>query len=199
MVLVPGMGDLRAGDRFLTPALREAGYRVACTDLRGHGDSDATFSSYGDEQTADDVAALIGELGGPAVIVGNSMAAGSAVLAAAQRPGLVSGLILVGPFVRNPTVGAACALFCALPWPRCGRPSPGSPTWRSRNVPRWLVALFFAGLEVAQQMGSFGPIVVLYMLPFAAAMFLLAARIWQAAAESASHRQEPATMPESSL
>ena len=30
-------------------------------------------------------------------------------------------------------------------------------------------------------MGSIGPIVVLYMLPFAAAMILLAARIWQAA------------------
>ena len=29
------------------------------------------------------------------------MGAGSAVLAAAQRPGLVSGLVLVGPFVRN--------------------------------------------------------------------------------------------------
>jgi pimeloyl-ACP methyl ester carboxylesterase len=106
VVLVPGMGDLRAAYRFLAPPLRAAGYRVACTDLRGHGDSDATFSSYGDEQTAGDVAALISELGGPAVIVGNSMAAGSAVLAAAQRPELVSGLILVGPFVRNPAVSA---------------------------------------------------------------------------------------------
>ena len=65
VVLVPGMGDLRAGYRFLSPALREAGYRVACTDLRGQGDSDATFPAYGDEETADDVAALIGELGGP--------------------------------------------------------------------------------------------------------------------------------------
>jgi pimeloyl-ACP methyl ester carboxylesterase len=65
VVLVPGMGDLRAGYRFLAPALREAGYRVACTDLRGQGDSDATFPSYGDEETADDVAAVIGELGGP--------------------------------------------------------------------------------------------------------------------------------------
>jgi len=52
VVLVPGMGDLRAGYRFLAPALREAGYRVACTDLRGQGDSDATFPSYGDEETA---------------------------------------------------------------------------------------------------------------------------------------------------
>jgi MMPL family len=36
VVLVPGMGDLRAAYRFLAPALRAAGYRVACTDLRGH-------------------------------------------------------------------------------------------------------------------------------------------------------------------
>lgn len=71
--------------------------------------------------------------------------------------------------------------------------------WRSRNVPRWLVALFFAGLEIAQQMGSYGPIVVVYMLPFAAAMVLLGARIWQAAAPPARHRPEPATMPVSSL
>jgi pimeloyl-ACP methyl ester carboxylesterase len=43
VVLVPGMGDLRPSYRFLAPALKEAGYRVACTDLRGDGD--ATFSS----------------------------------------------------------------------------------------------------------------------------------------------------------
>ena len=78
---------------------------MACTDLRGHGDSDATFTSYGDEETAGDVIALIEELGGPAVVVGNSMGAGSAVLAAAQRPDLVSGLVLVGPFVRNGKTG----------------------------------------------------------------------------------------------
>ncbi len=39
VVLVPGMGDLRAAYRFLAPPLRAAGYRVACADLRGHGDS----------------------------------------------------------------------------------------------------------------------------------------------------------------
>ena len=106
VVLVPGMGDLRTAYRFLAPALRKAGHRVACTDLRGHGDSDATFSSYGDVETADDIIALIEELHGPAVVVGNSMSAGSAVLVAAQRPDLVRGLVLVGPFVRNPKIGA---------------------------------------------------------------------------------------------
>src|SRR5580692_207438 len=77
VVLVPGMGDLRATYRFLAPALRDAGYRVAATDLRGHGDSDASFATYGDAETAADIASLIAELGGPAVIVGNSMAAGA--------------------------------------------------------------------------------------------------------------------------
>jgi pimeloyl-ACP methyl ester carboxylesterase len=101
VVLVPGMGDLRATYRFLAPALRDAGYRVACTDLRGHGDSDITFSSYGDQETAGDILALITELGGPAVVVGNSMGAGAAALAAALSADVISGLVLVGPFVRN--------------------------------------------------------------------------------------------------
>jgi pimeloyl-ACP methyl ester carboxylesterase len=120
VVLVPGMGDLRAGYRFLAPALRAAGYRVACTDLRGHGDSDTTFSSYGDDETAGDVAALIEELGGPAIVVGNSMGAGSAVLAAARRPELVGGLVLVGPFVRDPEISAVRRVLLraamARPW-----------------------------------------------------------------------------------
>jgi pimeloyl-ACP methyl ester carboxylesterase len=120
VVLVPGMGDLRAGYRFLGPALREAGYRVASTDLRGHGDSDAKFSSYGDVETAGDVVALIEELGGPAVVIGNSMGAGCAVLASAERPDLVNGMVLVGPFVRDGKMSAMQGILLrvamARPW-----------------------------------------------------------------------------------
>jgi len=120
VVLVPGMGDLRAAYRFLAPALREAGYRVASADLRGHGESDTSFSSYGDAETAGDVVALIEELGGPAVVVGNSMAAGAAALAAAERPELVRGLVLVGPFVRNGKISIVQRLMLraamARPW-----------------------------------------------------------------------------------
>lgn len=120
VVLVPGMGELRSSYRFLAPALVRAGYRVAATDLRGHGDSDTTFASYGDVETATDVRALIEELGGPAVIVGNSMGAGAAVLVAAEHPDHVSGLVLVGPWVRNGAAGAIQrALFrvmMARPW-----------------------------------------------------------------------------------
>ena len=127
VVLVPGMGDLRATYRFLAPALVSAGYRVVTTDLRGHGDSDPTFASYGDVETAGDVIALLEALGGPAVVVGNSMGAGAAAYAAAERPDLVSGLVLVGPFVRNGSISAATRLMMrvalATPW--------AATTWKS--------------------------------------------------------------------
>lgn len=120
VVLVPGMGDLRASYRFLAPQLLAAGFRVVMTDLRGHGDSDATFTEYGDEATAGDVAALIDELGGPAVLVGNSMGAAAAVVVAAQHPDSVSGLVLIGPFVREPKVSLLNRLLLrvamARPW-----------------------------------------------------------------------------------
>ena len=120
VVLVPGMGDLRGAYRFLAPALREAGYRVAATDLRGHGDSDNTFTAYGDPETAGDILALIEELGGPAVVVGNSMGAGAAALAAALAPERITGLVLVGPFVRNGEISAMQRLLLRLsmarPW-----------------------------------------------------------------------------------
>jgi hypothetical protein len=54
--------------------------------------------------------------------------------------------------------------------------------WRSKSVPRWLAVLFVLGLEVAQQVSSAGPaLVVLLMLPFAIAMVLLAIRTWRVA------------------
>lgn len=120
VVAVPGMGDLRSTYRHLVPALVAAGFRVAAMDLRGHGDSDATFTAHDDEAAASDVLALVEHLGGPAILVGNSMGAGAVTLVAAQRPDLATGLVLIGPFVRNPTTGAATLLmFRAMmggPW-----------------------------------------------------------------------------------
>ncbi|MFZ0130101.1 MAG: alpha/beta hydrolase [Candidatus Dormiibacterota bacterium] len=110
VVLVPGMGDLRATFRFIAPVLRTAGHRVAVADLRGQGDSDATFATYGDVETSGDIVALIEELGGPAVIVGNSMGAAVGVIAAAERPDLVRGLVLIDPFVRNGKVSTMMRL-----------------------------------------------------------------------------------------
>jgi pimeloyl-ACP methyl ester carboxylesterase len=121
VVTAPGMGDLRSADTALAEALVADGFRVATLDLRGHGDSDAGFAELGDPATASDLIALIEQLGGPAVIVGTSMGASSALLAAADRPELVRGLVLLSPFVRN-GAGPAWAMrlmFRALfarPW-----------------------------------------------------------------------------------
>lgn len=101
MVCIPGMGDLRSTYRHLVPALVQAGHRVAAMDLRGHGDSTAAFPEYGDLATAGDVGALLDHLGEPAAVIGNSMGAAAAVLAAAGRPEAVTALVLIGPFVRN--------------------------------------------------------------------------------------------------
>ncbi|RDV43090.1 alpha/beta hydrolase [Leifsonia sp. ku-ls] len=107
VVAVPGMGDLRSSYRELVPALVAAGYRVAVSDLRAHGDSDTTFREFGDVATARDVIALVEELGGPAVVLGNSMGAAAAAWAAAERPDLVAGLVFYGPLLRDPAMGRA--------------------------------------------------------------------------------------------
>ncbi len=122
VVGVPGMGDIRSNFRYLRPALLEAGYRVATMDLRGHGDSDATFDAYDDVAAGSDILALIEHLGGPAVVIGNSMGAGAAVWAAAEDADAVRALTLIGPFVRNAPIGVLKIVMFRLallrPWGR---------------------------------------------------------------------------------
>lgn len=102
VVLVPGMGDTQDTWRDVVPGLVAAGCRVVTTDLRGHGASDATFTRNGDDATGEDVLALVESLdAGPAVLVGNSMGGSAVVWAAAQRPDLVAGLVLVSPFLAE--------------------------------------------------------------------------------------------------
>jgi pimeloyl-ACP methyl ester carboxylesterase len=105
VVCLSGMGDLRSTFRHLSPALVDAGFRVARLELRGHGDSDTTFDAYDDEAAASDVLALVEELGGGrALLLGHSMGGSAVLVAAAHRPDLVAGLVLVGAFARQPKV-----------------------------------------------------------------------------------------------
>ena len=103
VVCSPAMGDVRDVYAPLAQSLNEAGVRVVAADLRGHGDSSATFTTYGDEATAADLIALIEAIdAGPAILVGASMSGAAAVIAAGRRPDLVCGLVLVCPFLRGP-------------------------------------------------------------------------------------------------
>jgi pimeloyl-ACP methyl ester carboxylesterase len=110
VVLAHGMGDNRNAYRFLVPLLAEAGYRVANTDLRGHGESSTDWPSYSRTDTASDLLALIRHLGGPAVIVGHSFAGGSASIAAAQAPELVTAVAEISPFTRAVSVSLGAFL-----------------------------------------------------------------------------------------
>ena len=102
VVCVPGMGDVRQQFRFLAPALASAGYRVVTMDLRGMGESSVDWPDYSAAAIGSDIVALIAHLGaGRAFVIGNSMAAAAAVWAAAQVPDRISGLVLIGPFVRD--------------------------------------------------------------------------------------------------
>ena len=120
VVCLPGMGELRSSYRYNVQPLVSAGFRVATVDLRGHGGSDTSFPRYDDVAAGTDALALIEELGQPAVVVGSSMSAGAAVWAAAERPDLVAGLALVGPFVRNapvnPLMAFAFRVAMSGPW-----------------------------------------------------------------------------------
>ena len=110
VVLSHGIGDRRQAYRFLAPRLAQAGYRVASADLRGHGESSMGWTSVTGKEAitrtdiAHDLLALIRHLGGPAVIVGHSISGGAATIAAAEQPGLVSGIVEIGPFTKTQKV-----------------------------------------------------------------------------------------------
>jgi pimeloyl-ACP methyl ester carboxylesterase len=101
------MGDVRAEYRRLRPLLSEAGYSVALMDVRGHGEASTSFADYSAAAVGSDIVALIKELGAKRVfILGTSMAAASAVWAAAEVPDRIVGLVVIGPFVRDLPVSA---------------------------------------------------------------------------------------------
>ncbi len=120
VVCVPSMGDVRGEYRFLTPLLAQAGYRVVTMDVRGHGESSTVWGDFSVAGVGSDIVALIRHLdGGPAVVIGDSMAAGATVWAAAEAPELIAGAILAGPFVRSEPTLFSSLLFGAMfsrPW-----------------------------------------------------------------------------------
>lgn len=142
VVTAPGMGDLKEVFRDLSAALVGAGHRVADLDLRGHGASDATFTTHGWAAIAEDLVALVEHLGGPAVLVGASASAGAVALVAAERPDLVAGVVMLDPHVQpHPTsrVGAVLAKVqvaaLAGPWAAAAWTAYYTSLHRGRRAP----------------------------------------------------------------
>ncbi|MHA4949475.1 alpha/beta fold hydrolase [Micromonospora sp. SD19] len=107
VVLAHGMGDSRHSYRFVAPALAAAGYRVAAVDIRGCGDSSLGWDGYSRTDIADDLVAVVRHLGGPAVLIGQSISGGAATIAAATAPDVISGVIELAPFTRAQSIDLA--------------------------------------------------------------------------------------------
>jgi pimeloyl-ACP methyl ester carboxylesterase len=135
VVLSHGIGVRRQDYRFLAPMLAQAGYRVASADLRGHGESSMGWASITRTDVAGDLAALIGQLGGPAVIVGHSLSGGAATIAAATRPDLVAGIVEINPFTRVPKTDLG-GLLRVRRYRRCAFLLTGTRLFRSLGL--WL-------------------------------------------------------------
>jgi hypothetical protein len=162
-------------------------YAAIAALVRGRGAAVAT------------VAALLGGLGAfSGAIVNVLVGVNLAAAASAHMTQQAAARFLVTTFDSVPYQGFSAVYFLSI---YAAPALMGFALWRSRSVPLWLAVLFFAGLEVAQQVASIGPVrVVLFMLPFAVAMVLLAVRIWQAAARPAGKPQpEPAVVPVGSV
>jgi pimeloyl-ACP methyl ester carboxylesterase len=102
ILAIPGMGDLRSEYRLLRPVLTAAGYRVVTMDVRGFGETSARWGDFSAHAVGRDALALLEHLdAGPAVVLGNSFAAGSALWAAHDAPAKVRGVALLGPIVRD--------------------------------------------------------------------------------------------------
>ncbi|TGL87255.1 alpha/beta hydrolase [Leptospira congkakensis] len=101
LILLPGIGDRKESYAELAKLLAKDN-SVYSFDLRGIGESDVSFPSYGPKETAEDILAFIQEKDLQNVyIIGNSMTAASAVYIRSKEKNRVLGLALSGPFVRD--------------------------------------------------------------------------------------------------
>lgn len=102
VLAIPGMGDLRSEYRLIRPVLQQAGYRVITMDARGFGETSANWNDFSARAVGRDAVAVLKHLGaGPATIMGNSFAAGSALWATRDAPEQVNGAVLLGPILRD--------------------------------------------------------------------------------------------------
>lgn len=123
VIAAPGMGDTRNVYRHLRSALAGTATRLVTMDIRGMGESSVGWRDLSDGAIATDYLALIDHLGvGRAVLMGNSMSAAAAVIAATTAPEKVAGIMLIGPFVRDVPLKwwqkLAFAGLLARPWGR---------------------------------------------------------------------------------
>ncbi|MGI5526530.1 alpha/beta fold hydrolase [Streptomyces syringium] len=108
LVLLHGGGQTRHAWHRTGPRLAALGWRVIAPDLRGHGSSQwSADGDYALDVFADDVRALVAELGGRPVLIGASLGGLSSLLAAGEAPrAAIRALVLVDVAHRPDPHGA---------------------------------------------------------------------------------------------
>lgn len=101
MVLVHGLGGSHANWLAVAPRLAER-FSVIAPDLAGFGLTDPLGRSTSVDANARLLESLVAGLGGPVVLVGNSMGGLISMTLAARRPHLVRALVLADPALPAP-------------------------------------------------------------------------------------------------
>ncbi len=92
----------------VAPLLVEAGYRVACPDLKGFGRSDSPRRGYDPATLADELSQLVQALGArKAVLVGHDWGGAVALATAFRHPGRVRALVTIASPFRQLDLTAA--------------------------------------------------------------------------------------------
>jgi pimeloyl-ACP methyl ester carboxylesterase len=95
VVLLHGWPEDGTMWRRVAPLLVDAGYRVACPDLKGFGRSEAPRGGYDPDTLADEISQLIRNLHvKKAVVVGHDWGGAVALATAFRHPGRVSSVVL---------------------------------------------------------------------------------------------------------
>jgi pimeloyl-ACP methyl ester carboxylesterase len=107
VILLHGGGQTRHAWGGATRALGDAGFLAITLDLRGHGDSDwAPDGDYSPGAYADDLRAMLRQVGRPAALVGASLGGLTSLLAGGEEPRVeCTGMVLVDVTPRMDRAG----------------------------------------------------------------------------------------------
>lgn len=122
VVLVHGLGGASLAEWFVIGPILAERYRVTIVDQRSHGLSPKVVDRFEIEDVADDVAAVLAQVGVfDACVVGYSMGGTIAQAIAYRHPGLVERVVLVATFSRHPgawRVARAASVWLVRAWER---------------------------------------------------------------------------------
>ena len=143
-VLLHGWPEDGSCWRRVAPLLAEAGYRVACPDLKGFGKSDAPKKGYEPEILGDEISQLIKNLHvKKAVLVGHDWGGAVALATAFRHPGRVRSLVTISSPYRQ--------IDLKKSWHIPAMNLPVLPELAFRLAPRKLVATTLSYAAVVQE------------------------------------------------